>query len=408
VKRAMQRHEAGEAKVIPIILRPVDWEGAPFSKLQGVPKDGRAVTLWDNYDEAFVSVVTEIRRALRELSMKPGEVGDRSPSVVIDPRLTSSARARKWLRIVAVILPIIFLVVVFYRLNGGKSWGNLFSNGSATETPTPAPAPTPTLTPAPTPSVDPTPGQPSPSPSVQPPKNVNRTVKSQPKSTPDPYEQSINRFFDQKKKKKNAHASATQSTTRVTFEELKDLLATASKSKRALQALKNGLRQTGVNFVLTSQVEEEIRVLAADYSKADLDALIALIRANDWKKSEEARQISPQIARDIAQLSAEFEAISLTDLDLATRTYNDLLNKCSTVIGGVDTQVRKFDLISRYQRDWNRYRKPWQRETREEFIPYEALNFKNEIEGSVDLLKTFIEQIKRKINNAILGLKETT
>ena len=34
MQRALQRHEAREASVIPIILRPVSWEGAPFSKLQ--------------------------------------------------------------------------------------------------------------------------------------------------------------------------------------------------------------------------------------------------------------------------------------------------------------------------------------------------------------------------------------
>jgi len=33
MKRAMERHEAGEARVIPIILKPVDWSSAPFSKL---------------------------------------------------------------------------------------------------------------------------------------------------------------------------------------------------------------------------------------------------------------------------------------------------------------------------------------------------------------------------------------
>ncbi|MCP4663127.1 MAG: toll/interleukin-1 receptor domain-containing protein [bacterium] len=28
VARAMERHEAGEARVVPIVLRPVDWSGA--------------------------------------------------------------------------------------------------------------------------------------------------------------------------------------------------------------------------------------------------------------------------------------------------------------------------------------------------------------------------------------------
>src|SRR5260370_30315226 len=33
MKQALERHEAGEARVIPIILKPVDWSGAPFSRL---------------------------------------------------------------------------------------------------------------------------------------------------------------------------------------------------------------------------------------------------------------------------------------------------------------------------------------------------------------------------------------
>src|SRR4051812_14616359 len=35
VARAMERHEAGTARVIPVLLRPVDgWQSAPFGKLQ--------------------------------------------------------------------------------------------------------------------------------------------------------------------------------------------------------------------------------------------------------------------------------------------------------------------------------------------------------------------------------------
>ena len=34
MKRAMARHHSGEARVIPVILRPVAWEGLPFAKLQ--------------------------------------------------------------------------------------------------------------------------------------------------------------------------------------------------------------------------------------------------------------------------------------------------------------------------------------------------------------------------------------
>ncbi len=61
--RAMERHEAREARVIPVILRPCDWYGAPFGKLNAAPKDGKAVATWPDLDEAFLDVVRAIRKA---------------------------------------------------------------------------------------------------------------------------------------------------------------------------------------------------------------------------------------------------------------------------------------------------------------------------------------------------------
>jgi TIR domain len=70
VEQAMKRHEAGDAHVIPIILRDVDWKGAPFGKLQGLPKNMRPVTLWENVDSAFTDVAKGIRRLAEELALK--------------------------------------------------------------------------------------------------------------------------------------------------------------------------------------------------------------------------------------------------------------------------------------------------------------------------------------------------
>ena len=39
--RALERHKSGEARVIPVILRPCDWHDAPFGKLQAVPVPNR-------------------------------------------------------------------------------------------------------------------------------------------------------------------------------------------------------------------------------------------------------------------------------------------------------------------------------------------------------------------------------
>lgn len=67
VTRAMWRHERGEARVIPVILRPCDWRGAPFSKLQALPKDARPVTTWDDQDEALLDVAEGIRQVVERI-----------------------------------------------------------------------------------------------------------------------------------------------------------------------------------------------------------------------------------------------------------------------------------------------------------------------------------------------------
>jgi TIR domain len=61
LQEAMRRHLTGTACVIPILIRPVDWKEAPFSQLQALPRDNRAITSWTNRDEAFTQVAEGIR-----------------------------------------------------------------------------------------------------------------------------------------------------------------------------------------------------------------------------------------------------------------------------------------------------------------------------------------------------------
>ena len=68
MKRALERQEAGEARVIPIILRRVDWKSAPFGKLQALPTDGKPITSWANRDDAFFAVAAGIRNVVEELT----------------------------------------------------------------------------------------------------------------------------------------------------------------------------------------------------------------------------------------------------------------------------------------------------------------------------------------------------
>lgn len=86
--RAIARHDAGQARVIPIIVREVDWQGAPFAKLQALPKNKEPVTSWTNRDKAFAEIAREIRLAVEELP-PPGS-GFQESTISISPTPVST------------------------------------------------------------------------------------------------------------------------------------------------------------------------------------------------------------------------------------------------------------------------------------------------------------------------------
>lgn len=72
MKRALERHQAKEAHVIPVILRPVDWHEAPFSTLQALPSGGKSITSWSGphgRDAAFTNVAKGIRALVEKLQL---------------------------------------------------------------------------------------------------------------------------------------------------------------------------------------------------------------------------------------------------------------------------------------------------------------------------------------------------
>jgi TIR domain-containing protein len=67
LKQAMERHKAGTARVIPIIVRHSDWQGTSFAQLQALPRDGKPLSTWSDEDEALLQVTRGIRQVIKEL-----------------------------------------------------------------------------------------------------------------------------------------------------------------------------------------------------------------------------------------------------------------------------------------------------------------------------------------------------
>ena len=75
IKRALERDKRKEARVIPIILRPVDWQNV-LGKLQALPTDGTPVIdrSWHSSDEALYIVAQGIRKVVEELKMQSPDI----------------------------------------------------------------------------------------------------------------------------------------------------------------------------------------------------------------------------------------------------------------------------------------------------------------------------------------------
>jgi type III secretion system-like peptide-binding chaperone/TIR domain-containing protein len=85
MKVAVERADRGDAKVIAVMLRPVDgWDDTPFAKLQVVPKDGRPITRWADTELAFSDAAGKIRTAVQDYLRSATGAVPRSASIGVD------------------------------------------------------------------------------------------------------------------------------------------------------------------------------------------------------------------------------------------------------------------------------------------------------------------------------------
>jgi hypothetical protein len=66
--RAMERADGGEAILIPILIKPCDWQSAPFAKLQILPDGAKPVSSWRSHDHAWTTVVAGLRKRIAGVS----------------------------------------------------------------------------------------------------------------------------------------------------------------------------------------------------------------------------------------------------------------------------------------------------------------------------------------------------
>jgi WD40 repeat protein len=80
LQRTMERHERGEAEIVPILLSPCFWKELPFAKLQMLPTGAKPVTLWPDRDRALLDVTEGVNKVAQKLATLHQELEQQTPS----------------------------------------------------------------------------------------------------------------------------------------------------------------------------------------------------------------------------------------------------------------------------------------------------------------------------------------
>jgi hypothetical protein len=67
MRAAIDRHDRGEARIVPVIVRSCLWGNAPFSRLNALPKDAKPIASWANVDEAWTSVAQGVQDIVQDV-----------------------------------------------------------------------------------------------------------------------------------------------------------------------------------------------------------------------------------------------------------------------------------------------------------------------------------------------------
>jgi hypothetical protein len=96
MQRALERHDAGQARVVPIIVEPCDWAAMPqLRRLKAVPKDGVPISEWANANTAYLDVVQEIRRIVDAGRRAAPEPANDAPAPAVPQQDVPRYRVRR-------------------------------------------------------------------------------------------------------------------------------------------------------------------------------------------------------------------------------------------------------------------------------------------------------------------------
>ncbi len=82
VHNSIEQHKKGEIIIIPVIVRPCDFQSLPISKFQALPRNAKPISRWEDQDEAWAEVIDQVRKVVGAIQEGGIQLRSKQP----DPR----------------------------------------------------------------------------------------------------------------------------------------------------------------------------------------------------------------------------------------------------------------------------------------------------------------------------------
>lgn len=96
IKKTIERHNRNEVLIAPIFLRPCDFESSLLSSFQGVPREAKFISTWDDIDSAFYEVTREFKKLVNEFKPNKTTQDIQQPINISIPECDTPPDIAKW------------------------------------------------------------------------------------------------------------------------------------------------------------------------------------------------------------------------------------------------------------------------------------------------------------------------
>ena len=95
MQNSLDRHERGEAIVIPVILKSCAWKKLPFGKLLAATIDGKPIIKFSHIDDGFVEVVNAVSKALDKIESISSIPSSSVTSLIAPQSVSANSESRQ-------------------------------------------------------------------------------------------------------------------------------------------------------------------------------------------------------------------------------------------------------------------------------------------------------------------------